>query len=54
MFKQMLEDRFYRVSDELLKKMWFKVDMDEFAKMILAKNYTLYSIHNWSRKDEEM
>lgn len=54
MFKQMLEDRFYRVSDELLKKMWLKVDMDEFAKMILAKNYTLYSIHNWSRKDEEM
>lgn len=54
MFKQMFSDRFVRVNDDLLNKMWSKVDMEEFAKIILTKNYSLYSIYNWSRKEEDI
>ncbi len=52
MFKQLLEDRFIRVSNELIEKMWTKIDTEEFIKVVLVKNYTLYSIDNWSRKEE--
>lgn len=52
MIKHTLEDRAMRVSDELLEKMWKKIDVDEFAKIILMQNYTLYSVYNWSRKDD--
>lgn len=50
--RQIMEERFVRISDELVDKMWEKVDTDEFAKIVLVKNYSLYSIDNWSRKEE--
>ena len=40
------------MSDELQKKMWEKVDSEEFAQIVLRQNYSLYSIDNWSRKEE--
>lgn len=52
MVRQMMEDRFVRLSDELLAKMWSKIDVEEFTNIILTQNYSLYSIANWSRKDE--
>lgn len=54
MFRHMTENGFVRVSDELQKKMWEKVDSEEFAQIVLRQNYSLYSIHNWSRKEEEL
>ena len=54
MFKQMLTERFVRVNEDLLNNMWSKVDMEEFAKVVLTKNYSLYSINNWSRKEEDL
>lgn len=52
MFKQLLEERFVRVSNELIEKMWAKIDTQEFVNKILIQNYTLYSIDNWSRKKD--
>lgn len=49
--RQMMEDRFVRISDELLTKMWSKIDMDEFKQIVLSQNYSFYAIDNWSRKD---
>ena len=52
MVRQLMEDRFVKVSDELIEKMWNKIDVDEFSKIVLTKNYSLYSIDNWSRKED--
>ena len=52
MFKQLLGDRFIRVSNDLLDKMWAKIDTNEFINKVLRQNYTLYSIDNWTRKEE--
>ena len=54
MFKQLLEERFVHVSNELIEKMWAKIDTQEFVNKILTKNYTLYSIDNWSRKNDSI
>lgn len=54
MFKQLLEERFVRVSNELIEKMWSKIDTQEFINKILTQNYTIYSIDNWSRKSENI
>ena len=51
-FRQMMEDRFVRISDELLARMWSKIDLQEFTEVVLSKNYSLYSIDNWSRTNE--
>lgn len=48
------EERFVRVSNELIEKMWAKIDTQEFVNKILTKNYTLYSIDNWSRKNDSI
>jgi len=50
--RQMMEDRFARISDELLARMWSKIDLQEFTEVVLSKNYSLYSIDNWSRTNE--
>lgn len=50
MFKELLQESFGRVSNELIEKMWAKVDTQEFASKVLARNYALYSIDNWSRE----
>lgn len=42
------------VSDELLEKMRDKIDLHEFTEVVLSKNYSLYSIDNWSRNNEQM
>lgn len=52
MVRQLMEDRFVKLSDELIEKMWNKIDVDEFSKIVLIKNYSWYSIDNWSRKEE--
>lgn len=53
-FRQMLEENFVHVSNELVEKMWSKVDLKEFKDKILTKNYTLYSINNWVRSNESI
>ena len=52
--RQMMEDRLVRISDELLDKMWSKIDLQEFTEVVLSKNYSLYSIDNWSRTNESI
>ena len=52
MVRQLMADRFVKVSDELIEKMWNKIDVDEFSKTVLTKNYSLHSIDNWSRKED--
>ena len=52
MVRQLMADRFVKVRDELIEKMWNKIDVDEFSKTVLTKNYSLYSIDNWSRKED--
>lgn len=47
--KQFFDDRNIRLSVELMDKIWSKIDLDEFTKVILTQNYTLYSIDNWTR-----
>ena len=42
---ELLEERFVRVSNELIEKMWAKIDTQEFVNKILTKNYTLYSMY---------
>lgn len=51
MFKQLLEERFMRVSSDLIEKMWTQIDTQEFINKVLTQNYALYSIDHWSRKD---
>lgn len=48
-FKQLLDDRMMIVNDELIDKMWSKIDTQEFADEVLTKNYILYSKDNWIR-----
>lgn len=52
--RQLMDDRFGRISDDLIAKMWVKVDANEFSQFVLTKNYSLYSIDNWSRKDDDI
>ena len=52
--RQLMDDRFGRISDDLIEKMWVKVDANEFSQFVLTKNYSLYSIDNWSRKDDDI
>lgn len=51
--RQLMERRHLRVSEEMLDKMWTKVNMEEFSRIVLTKNFSLYSIDNWSRKVED-
>lgn len=44
-----IDDRLERLNEDLVAKMWQKVDLDEFSRVILTQNYYLYSINNWSR-----
>ena len=50
--RQMLEEKFSNVNNELIEKMWSKIDLPEFKDKVLTKNYTLYSIDNWVRSKE--
>ena len=54
MVRQMMDERFIRLSDELLTKMWSKINVEEFTKVILTQNYSLYSIANWSRQGDSI
>lgn len=42
-------ERYGRVDEKLLVKMWSYINIQEFADVVLKKNYSLYSIQNWSR-----
>ncbi|MCI9421413.1 MAG: hypothetical protein HFG81_01680 [Dorea sp.] len=55
--KEIVEDQLYNVggiglSHEIMNKIWNKISMEEFIRIILAQNYTLYTIDNWIRKDD--
>lgn len=54
MLNHLLKERFIHVSNELVEKMWSKIDTNEFVKVILTQNYSLYSTANWSRKDDSI
>lgn len=43
----------YNRRTEINEKLWAKVDKAEFAEILLAKKYKLYSISDWYRKEEE-
>ncbi len=45
-------NRHLGVSDEVIEKMWSKINIEEFYKNVLTQNFTLYSIDNWSRKED--
>ena len=50
MFENFLHEQYRGIDDKLLSKMWSKVNMDEFVKVILTNSYSFYSISNWSRE----
>ena len=52
MFKQLLEERFFRVSSELIEKMWAKIDTNEFINKVLTKTirYILLKIGQERKK----
>lgn len=52
--KNFFDARGIRVSDELMNKIWLKVDKEEFTKIILTQNYAFYSIDNWTRTGDEV
>lgn len=52
MVRQIMDERYMGVSEELNNKMWGKVDLQEFSEIVLSKNYSLYAIDNWSRTEE--
>lgn len=52
--KQLFNKGVIRLSSELVEKIWDKIDMEEFTKIVLTQNYTLYSIDNWIRKDDDI
>ena len=35
--------------EEILSKMWGKIELDEFKKVILLKKHVLFSLDNWNR-----
>ena len=35
--------------EEILSKMWEKIELDEFKKVILLKKHVLFSLDNWNR-----
>lgn len=41
-----------RYNDEILSTMWKKIDVDEFKRVILVDNHTLFSLDNWNRTSE--
>jgi len=49
MFRDLMVERYGRVDEKLLVKMWSYINIQEFADVVLKKNYSLYSIQNWSR-----
>ena len=51
-FRQIIDESYMHVSNELSEKMWDKVDLQEFTEMILSQNYLIYSIDNWSRNND--
>ena len=38
--------------DEAISKMWDKIDLDEFKKVVLVKKHILFSLDNWSRSKD--
>lgn len=40
-----------RLNDEIISTMWDRIDVDEFKKVILVDNHILYSLDNWTRKN---
>lgn len=54
LFKIFLQEQYRRIDNNILSKLWSKVDMDEFTKIILTNSYSFYSISNWSRGKGEL
>lgn len=48
-FRSILSEKYMGIGDDLLEKMWSMIDVEEFTKTVLTKNFHLYSINNWSR-----
>lgn len=54
LFNNFLQEQYGRIDNNLLSKLWTKVKMDEFTKIILTKSYSFYSISNWSRENRAL
>ena len=54
MVRRILDNEYIGISEVMLEKIWSKIDMDEFATNILTRNYTFYSINNWSREKDTL
>lgn len=50
MLMELLEDQYIQANDELIQKMWNKIDTVEFSEVVLKQNYSLFSTDNWIRK----
>lgn len=48
-FNQVLENKYGRVGNDLIEKLWKKISIEEFTDTVLTKNYLFYSVDNWSR-----
>lgn len=52
--KHFFEGRNVRMNAEIMDKIWKKIDLDEFTRVVLSQYYSLYSIDNWIRTEEEI
>lgn len=48
--RRMFNNSNLHISEELISKMWDKIDAVEFSEVVLAKNHNLFSLNNWSRR----
>lgn len=47
--RELRHEKIPRMSNEMSEKIWEKVNIEDFAKIVLMKNKSLFSINNWSR-----
>lgn len=48
---RMIEEKFFRVNEDLASKIWSKIRTEEYIEQVLKRNYSIFSISNWSRND---
>ncbi len=49
--RRMFNNSNRHINEELIAKMWKKIDTTEFSEIVLAKKHSLFSLNNWSRKN---
>lgn len=52
-YTDIFDERFSYRRNDSLSQLWSKIDMEKFKSEILTKNLSLFSISNWSRRNDE-